>query len=676
MKKCLFLAYAILAILGCADIDMDRLPCVTCSSCPNPVVSNNSVTCGGQTYRTVNIGSQIWMAENLNYNPSSGNSDCYDNQESNCTTYGRLYDWWTALAVCPYGWHLPSNEEWDVLLSYVKNNSGNGTDDYGPGGFGYSGRYLVSAGCGSGWWSATEGNGSGAYGNNMGYSYNYENYKDRDYSYKLCLVSVRCVQDGSSSVPVLSSSAPSSSSLASSSSSSDSVSWCVDSYYEECTNDPYYLTPQACAGWNGVLQGYCPPGYDRDDYGGNSSSSSSGGNLSSSSSSIPSSSSQGPNITGILAFKNADYSSSGVYFFVGTNVTIENNINSTIAVSNADADCGEVSIELSGCDAPGEVYTTTTNCTITAKAVATCEGTRRELKTATAEVVPDPYLNGSCAWDSKWDSKNDAFFSGVSAKVVTAPTIQNAYGRCEGPYFLVGGEQRQNVSVGLTVDEWSGNAMQKMSEITIGATCTGKAMATIACPIITVRDPDAILQDSRDNQSYQTVVIGTQIWMAENLNYETSDSKCYNNYSTYCNIYGRLYDWSSAMGLPSSCNSITCSSQIQTPHRGICPKDWHIPSQAEWNTLSSYVQSNSGCSSCDAAKLKAISFNGTDDYGFSALLGGSYSNDIGVYGYWWSASENSNSGVYSIYMFYSYAYTNYYSSRSKSTLVSVRCVKD
>ncbi len=224
-------------LLGCTQIERDNpndengINYMPPSSCPNPSVSGNSMSCGGQTYRTVNINGQVWMAENLNHEVSG--SQCYDDNSANCDKYGRLYNWSTANKVCPDGWHLPSDAEWTELTDYVGsgagtklkattgwNSGGNGTDTYGfsalPGGYGLSDGRFFDAGDYGAWWSATEYDSSYAWSRIMYYG---SSNVFRDYNSKSYLFSVRCLKDGFSA-PSSSSSVPSSSSIAISSSSS------------------------------------------------------------------------------------------------------------------------------------------------------------------------------------------------------------------------------------------------------------------------------------------------------------------------------------------------------------------------------------------------------------------------------------------------------------------------
>ncbi|MDR2583780.1 MAG: hypothetical protein LBC75_09900 [Fibromonadaceae bacterium] len=135
-----------------------------------------SVDYGGETYKSVVIGPQTWMARNLNY--AANGSKCYgegilseDEIQANCDKYGRLYDWATAKSICSGGWHIPSKAEWEKLWDFVDIDNlratswGNGTDKYGfaalPGGGG--GRYndgsIYFGGVGDRgfWWSANEG---------------------------------------------------------------------------------------------------------------------------------------------------------------------------------------------------------------------------------------------------------------------------------------------------------------------------------------------------------------------------------------------------------------------------------------------------------------------------------------------------------------------------------------
>ncbi|MCL1967331.1 MAG: hypothetical protein FWF67_05565 [Fibromonadales bacterium] len=198
------LGLALAFTFGCLEEEKSSSPgglaaVIDQGSCSNAVTSDNTVYCGGQIYKTVKIGKQVWMAKNLNYDiPGNATDICYANIPANCAKYGRLYNWATAMnlpfkcnsvrskddadcavkspnhqGICPKGWHIPSRGEWNLLINtagypglkaksgwkdYVDNpccsphdcypdckkkkitRSGNGTDKYGfnalPGGNG------------------------------------------------------------------------------------------------------------------------------------------------------------------------------------------------------------------------------------------------------------------------------------------------------------------------------------------------------------------------------------------------------------------------------------------------------------------------------------------------------------------------------------------------------------
>ena len=212
--------------------------------------------------------------------------------------------------------------------------------------------------------------------------------------------------------------------------------------------------------------------------------------------------------------------------------------------------------------------------------------------------------------------------------------------------------------------------------------------------------------DSRDSKVYKWVTIGTQTWMAENLaflpavhsndefktftgvtaqdsirygvyDYDGSivaDAKASANYTTY----GVLYNWYAAM---SGANS---SDDSPSGIQGACPAGWHLPSDAEWNSLKDYLSTSH--SSTEGTALKSTTGwysdgNGTDDYDFAGLPGGSRDNSTGTFGsvgksgYWWGSTQASNSDVYSRRLaFYGSAVLR--NPNNKSFGYSVRCVKD
>jgi uncharacterized protein (TIGR02145 family) len=175
---------------------------------------------------------------------------------------------------------------------------------------------------------------------------------------------------------------------------------------------------------------------------------------------------------------------------------------------------------------------------------------------------------------------------------------------------------------------------------------------------------------SMADQTYKTVKIGTQTWMAENLNYKTDNSWCYENSDTNCQKYGRLYTRKSAMTA--------------------CPEGWHLPDNGEWRTLYNYVDANNGdegvgtsLKSSSGWKAESGVATGTDRFAFSALPAGARYvggfDAAGNYAYFWSATELDNGLAYYwllSYDFVDFSYYSYYSYNTKYSGFSVRCLKD
>jgi uncharacterized protein (TIGR02145 family) len=182
-----------------------------------------------------------------------------------------------------------------------------------------------------------------------------------------------------------------------------------------------------------------------------------------------------------------------------------------------------------------------------------------------------------------------------------------------------------------------------------------------------INDDPASFIDPRDGKKYRAVKIGGKRWMAQNLNYDTSNASwCYMKKSSFCDKYGRLYDWNTA--------------------KAVCPDGWRLPTSQEWESLGKAaggekkrdekgvfywsgagkkLKAKSGWNDelrgllvikrdGSVAETRGQSGNGTDDYGFSATPGdfrfptGDFGSDIA--GHWWTATEIDIERAYQIYI--------------------------
>ncbi|MDD2324008.1 MAG: hypothetical protein GX808_05735 [Syntrophomonadaceae bacterium] len=241
----------------------------------------------------------------------------------------------------------------------------------------------------------------------------------------------------------------------------------------------------------------------------------------------------------------------------------------------------------------------------------------------------------------------------------------------------------------------------------------------------TPQDAPNTFTDSRDGKVYKTVTIGEQTWMAENLAYlpsvvgpatgsntepyyyvygydstDVATAKATENFQ----IYGVLYNWPAAM------NGVASSDTDPSGIQGVCPDGWHLPSDAEWTQLETFLANNghnydgsTGGSDRFGVRDKiAISMAtergwkshrnagaiGNTEFaeyknksGFSALPGG-YRYNVGEFffligydGHWWCSTERDTGSAWSRYLYFHHSYMDRYNN-NKELGCSVRCIKD
>jgi len=599
----------------------------------------------GRVYRQVTIGAQRWMAENLNYRAEG--SRCYDNDSANCAKYGRLYSWDAAMSACPAGWRLPSDAEWDILMDYVGgfetagtklksktgwNNNGNGTDVYEfsalPGGLGNSGNFT-NAGSDGYWWSATETEGDAGFAWYRGMGSSLESV-DRYNSDKRALFSVRCVQDGGNEI--------------------DSVGYVPSAVVPDDIRDKFEDKMP-------LYSGTTPPDII-------------GQYLTNSQ--ILAGSSLSSDVIG-----SDNWADMYIAFIDGLNGKLSYREKQG---TGSEGESDDVVVEVVGNSNNFTAYFIKTGVSkgISNKNSTVISGTLTNSGISgfhyafiMLEKGSDPTNELVPVNTYRIFKENDGLAEKYNWLSNKLQITFNANGGTVTPTSATTGENRRLASLptptrdGYTFDGWFTTAETGGTQVSTSTTFSGNTTVYARWETEPVTPPsENTFVDSRDGKTYKKVTIGTQTWMAQNLNYDVpsvTTDVCYENKPDSCTKYGRLYNWATA--------------------KTACPAGWHLPSDGEWTTLENTV----GGRSTAGTKLKSADGwnsggNGTDDYAFSALPGGD-GNSGGLFyyagssGYWWSSTEDDALNAWIRYMFYSIEGVDR-GGYGKTNLFSVRCVRD
>lgn len=290
-----------------------------------------------------------------------------------------------------------------------------------------------------------------------------------------------------------------------------------------------------------------------------------------------------------------------------------------------------------------------------------------------------PYYDGIFG-SYDFQSINSTGVTGLTLQIIP-DNIQNGDG---GAYFSIYGTPSSGGIASFEINFGGQNCSLNIfvnSASTISATCGA----------INVHNPDQTYGSLTDQEGnvYKTIIIGSQEWMAENLKTSTfrngdpianeadgnlwvgllTGAWCYyNNDSQFDCPYGKLYNWFAV-----------------TDSRNLCPSGWHVPTEAEWGTLTSFL----GDDFFDNGKLKSTGFQywlspnqqASNESGFSGLPGGrryfnGSFNFIGSDGSWWSSNDIESGNISAPCFTLSYGVSNSLSNAEKIDGLSVRCLRD
>lgn len=128
--------------------------------------------------------------------------------------------------------------------------------------------------------------------------------------------------------------------------------------------------------------------------------------------------------------------------------------------------------------------------------------------------------------------------------------------------------------------------------------------------------------DSRDGSKYRTIVVGSKTWMAQNLNFKSKGSECYDGNAANCALYGRLYTFEAATKA--------------------CPSGWHLPENDEWTQFKNFIEDSDGKEAAWVSLKSRDKWDGSDRYGFDVVPAGKATDEfleLGVSAHFWSATE-------------------------------------